>query len=310
MRNVAIAQLAVMVAIFLFAAPSDLLSASSVRISGDLSIYRLEPNTRYLVDEDLVIPPGKNVHLPSGVVLLFSDNTGLTVHGSFSAGGTDSSLIIFTSMNDTSYNRKAKDLATPFSWTGIRISDTAETVVLRNVLIQYANSPLVSEASDIRLEQIRRARTMQPYFSINGRKMEVNAMQPFYFPPPPPPEQKEDGLVNVSRDEPKFPEDAIPNSDSPPWWKSRGTRLTLTGVGAATLCAGAAFLINSAVTNSQYEQSWADYHDNQLSFDTRRVARDDAMGHADSRDKSLLGGGILGAVGVVFLGGLGLTFVF
>ncbi len=115
-------------------------------ITGDYSSdFKLDIlNFPYLIRGDLVIKsPAKLTILP-GVILKFSSECDFYIDGSFSAVGTSSMPIIFTSIKDDSIggdsNGDGASVGTPGDWGGIGFRDASDDnlCLLDNVKIFYA----------------------------------------------------------------------------------------------------------------------------------------------------------------------------
>lgn len=151
-------------------------------ISGDISSKVIEANQQYSVRDSIIIPSKTHVELPPGTVFLFSDGAQFHIHGSLSVLGTRSAPVVFTSAHDPAYTSAPTEKPTPFSWEGIRISESSDSVTIRNASIQYARSPLEAYGAGISLHSVIRVKTMNRHFLLNGKEILVAADGPFSYP--------------------------------------------------------------------------------------------------------------------------------
>jgi hypothetical protein len=275
-------------------------------IKGKFSSIDTTPGIRYLIEDTLEIPTGTHINLPPGTVFLFADEKPLNIRGSLTANGTDSAPVVFSSVNDSVYNKNAEGQATLFSWAGIWVGGGSESVILRNTIIRFADRPFVSQSASIRLENVKFTNTNLDTIFINDQVFSPIRNHVFYFPPPqPPPPKKTDTGQSMP------PPDDHQVTNDKPWWKTLKVRLAVGGTGGLALCSGAGFLIHSAIKNNEAEKKWEEselarqHHSEQWGPLGR--ASNEAR---EASKKSFQTGVITSIIGVVFMSGFGLTFVF
>lgn len=115
----------------LFISPADTLA-------GQLPSTIDKRSRPYLVSADIVVPHGKTVTIEAGTILLFSNFTGLKIQGTLLARGTAQSPIVFTSVNDTLYNRTSAVTPAPYDWNGIDIFESAIGTTMAHCHIFYS----------------------------------------------------------------------------------------------------------------------------------------------------------------------------
>ncbi len=120
------------------------------KLSGKIQDMTLVPeNSPYLITDNLIVPAGQKLVIPSGCVLLFKPFTGLTVEGVLEVNGTAEKPVVFTSENDTRYNPASSQFPNPFDWNGIIVNKNAGAIQLSNFSIKYSVYGLKSYKEDI-----------------------------------------------------------------------------------------------------------------------------------------------------------------
>jgi hypothetical protein len=109
-------------------------------IGGDLkNKYTFDSDgSPYIVGENLVIAKSDTVFVKKGTIFLFNNYTGIEVFGSLIVEGEENDPVIFTSINDVSYNPKATTFPNPFDWNGISIDLKSGDVKLYNIKLSYS----------------------------------------------------------------------------------------------------------------------------------------------------------------------------
>jgi hypothetical protein len=125
------AQPATLAADTLFISPTDTLA-------GPLPSHIDKRSRPYWVSADIVVPQGKTVTIEAGTILLFSNFTGLKIQGTLLARGNADNPIVFTSVNDTLYNRTSTITPAPYDWNGIDIFETGIGTTLVHCKIFYS----------------------------------------------------------------------------------------------------------------------------------------------------------------------------
>jgi hypothetical protein len=295
-----------------FVLQCSLFAAEPFRIQGNLSLYRLEPNKVYIVENDIEAPIDKTIDLPAGTVFLFLDDKKFLINGNLSAQGTDSAPVIFSSVNDPGYTQSHDStLVFPYSWAGIRINETALNVVFQNAVIKYADTPMACHGAGVHLQNVRRIRTKLDGLLFNNDKKQIKQNQPFSFQSILPSTMSAVDTTNLHAKEPA-PIIAPVVTPEAHFWKKRVFRWTLGGAGGVAVCAGAAFFINAAAKNNQSKDDLekSTYYAKLRQFPESREAYSSAVDNANKRDKSTKAGTISSIIGAFFLCGFGLTFMF
>lgn len=132
------------------------------RISGDISkITFNDVGNPFIVDNDIEIPAGQKVVMDEGCTVLFKEFTKLSVLGSLIVNGATEKPVIFSSLHDTAYNPKSKQLANPFDWNGMLIDTNADSVYLGNFKLMYSVFGIKSQKENIVIKN--------GYFLANGQ---------------------------------------------------------------------------------------------------------------------------------------------
>jgi hypothetical protein len=296
------------------------LASSPIHIQGDLAIYRFEPNQVYLVESDIHVPPGKKVELPSGVIFFFADNTKLEIAGGFSVAGTDSVPIIFTSINDPVYHMAGDStMALPYSWMGIRITETSSNTLIQDVMIKYADTPLVSRGQGILLKNIKRSETKLESFIIGNEKYSVKSNQPFDFPSllsptttaakhdtaPSPPSVTMESRVGATP-----PVAVAPLKTKTSITKKTGLKYSLGCTSGLAFCVAGAFFIKAKSKKDDFDEESRIYNDFLHPIKDREAALIAANTYKKEGTRSNTNGTISSIIGAILLCGLGLSIMF
>ncbi|MBN1980205.1 MAG: hypothetical protein JW795_01655 [Chitinivibrionales bacterium] len=144
------------------------LHAEETHLSGTLSSKTLDvAGNPYIVDDEVTIPVGNTLVLKAGVVMLFKSFTGINVYGSLLIEGSPDGQVVLTSINDKKFNPAAAQLANPFDWNGVYISDKANTVKLRNFKLMYSVFGIKSHKDDLTIQSGYFHQNGQFHFTIN-----------------------------------------------------------------------------------------------------------------------------------------------
>jgi hypothetical protein len=156
-------------------------------ISGDLSRFALDSaNNPFVVDTSVEVPANKNVIIGEGCVFLFLPFTGLNIYGSLTVNGTQAHPVIFTTINDSLYNRQSKQIPNPFDWNGLFISSTSVSSVLKNFTLTYSTYGIKSQRDDIAIADAAFKYNGQFHFTINDKIQYVQDNFPFSYSKPQP----------------------------------------------------------------------------------------------------------------------------
>jgi hypothetical protein len=292
--------------------PNKICAIDPIPISGDISKIPFDTLHKiYCASADIQIPAGCSVQIPAGTIFLFENSAIFYIHGRCSINGTNSAPVIFTSKNDSVFNQ-ASVSPSPFDWTGIRISESAEEVTFRNVIIKYAKSPFESQCPSLKLEFVRRSQTVEKTFLIKGNNVLVPANSNFVYitPTPKPPEITQPVLDTAPH--PILPNQ--PKQETTSWWKQNWCRWVLLGTGTgAMLASGGCYGGYYSNMNRATEKS-----DRCREITTSEVRNFELYRKAYNEGTTCKQNGIYfkhasvasGIVGALFLAGYGVTFYF
>ncbi len=107
----------------------------------------------YIVNDNLVIPAGKQLTINKGCVFLFKPFTGIIVEGSLIVNGTSEEPVVFTSFNSSAYNPSSDQLPNPFDWNGILITMAASKVQLNDFILEYSVYGIKSQKEDLTINR-------------------------------------------------------------------------------------------------------------------------------------------------------------
>ncbi len=152
-------------------------------ISGNISGITFDvAKNPYIVEKDIIVPKGTSVSIPEGIVFLFHPFTGFQVSGRVAVQGSDTKMVIFTSLNDNIFNTRAEQLPNPFDWNGIYVSKDAEGAFLNNFALKYSVYGIKSQCQNIIIQNAVFQQNGQFNFTVNEQiKLVVEGM-PFSYP--------------------------------------------------------------------------------------------------------------------------------
>lgn len=142
-------------------------------IAGDLPPVLSAKARPYLVVADIYVPRGKTVTLEAGTILLFKNFTSLHVQGRLKATGTSDAPVVFTSENDSAYNRHASSPAAPFDWNGIYLHEDAIGSQLSHCRICYTVEGIVAMTKFFQLSPCVFRHNGRASLTIGGEVQEV-----------------------------------------------------------------------------------------------------------------------------------------
>jgi len=152
-------------------------------ISGDISKFVLDSaNNPFIVEKDIDVPLKKKVVIGEGCVFLFKPFVGLNVMGSLAVNGARSHPVVFTTINDSTYNNQSSQAANPFDWNGINIDPNAQAVVLRDFKLMYSVYGLKSRKRDIIVKNGTFNANGQFHFTIFDKIIYVQDNISFSYP--------------------------------------------------------------------------------------------------------------------------------
>jgi hypothetical protein len=162
---------------------SAVTTIGQTNISGDLSKFKLDPsNNPFIVEADIEVPAEKSVIIGAGCIFLFKMYTGFTIKGALSVEGTAKLPVIFTSINDTAFNKKTTQDPDPFDWNGMIIDQTSSSVVMKNFKLSYSVNGLKSQKKDVIIQSGVFSSNGQFNFTIFEKIIDVQDNRPFTFP--------------------------------------------------------------------------------------------------------------------------------
>jgi hypothetical protein len=134
----------------------------------------------YLVSGDIAIAPGQTTVIGPGVVFLFKNFTTFHVHGTLLSRGTQDKPVVFTSENDTTYNRQSVLAAAAYDWNGITVYENGNGSKLQFCHVKYSLFGINSLTKFITLESCMFVQNGKTDFVIEGKKQEP-ILSPYSF---------------------------------------------------------------------------------------------------------------------------------
>ena len=135
----------------------------------------------YIVEKDIIVPEGKSVVIPEGIVFLFHPFTGFQVFGRMVVQGSGDKIVVFTSINDNIHNPQSEQLPNPFDWNGIFISKDAEGAFLNHFSLKYSVYGVKSQCKNIIIQNAVFQQNGQFHFTINEQIQMVQDNIPFSY---------------------------------------------------------------------------------------------------------------------------------
>ena len=128
-------------------------SDAGTEISGTISEMTISAGENpIIVKENLMIPKNGHLTITKGCQLFFKPFTGIIVEGSLSIEGTPDERVMFTSLNDSLSPEKTGQIANPFDWNGILITQQAQNISLKNFIIKYSVYGLKSQNANMTID--------------------------------------------------------------------------------------------------------------------------------------------------------------
>ncbi|MGA2508475.1 MAG: hypothetical protein ABSF80_13485 [Chitinispirillaceae bacterium] len=253
-------------------------------ISGNVGDMVLDSSGNpFIVEKDITVPKGKSLTIKEGCALLFKPFTGLIIQGNCSANGTKEHPVIFTSINDSIYNKTSTQPANAFDWNGITVSKGPGKVAFNFIDVRFSVYGIKSQNSDIIIIQSTFRQNGQFHFTVNEKIQTVQDNQPFSYNEIRQTQTKSQVKTERSRN-------------------FKILRYSLLGVGAASSIGGIIMSINAGSAYSDWKH--IEQETNPLpppgEYEKRR----------DKFHSAFTGALILDILGGLSLGGFGVTFLF
>jgi hypothetical protein len=135
----------------------------------------------YIVEKDIIVPKGKSVVIPEGIVLLFNPFTGFQIFGRLVVQGSGDRLVVFTSINDNIHNPQSEQLPNPFDWNGIFVSKDADGAFLNHFSLKYSVYGVKSQCKNIIIQNAVFQQNGQFHFTVNEQIQMVQDNIPFSY---------------------------------------------------------------------------------------------------------------------------------
>ena len=171
----------------------------------------------YIINDNLTIPSGKVFTINKGCILVFKPFTGIIVEGSLIVKGSADEPVIFTTINDQTYNPATDQFPNPFDWNGILITPNAGNVRLSDFLLEYSVYGIKSQKEDITIAHGTFSNNGQFHVAIKDALQPVVEKVPFNYHP-------------ISFREDTTAKNAIHRGT---WQRPLGITLSLLGIGSA-----------------------------------------------------------------------------
>jgi hypothetical protein len=249
----------------------------------------------YIVEKDIIVPKGKSVVIPEGIVLLFNPFTGFQIFGRLVVQGSGDRLVVFTSINDNIHNPQSEQLPNPFDWNGVFVSKDADGAFLNHFSLKYSVYGVKSQCKNIIIQNAVFQQNGQFHFTVNEQIQMVQDNIPFSYG---------DSTKEQVSPKPDIYKTVVTsqNKSTDRTKKVSIIRFTSLGVGVVGGVAAAIFAV-------KMDQNWTEM--SKISSDG---GKNSASGDFDSYEKmykkdlaGLIVSGTLGGLGLI---GFGISFAF
>lgn len=155
---------------------------AEMHLQGEISSESIDSTGNpYIIEKTIIIPQGKQVVIKEGCVFLFKNYSGIKVLGNLFVKGTPEKNVIFTSINDSLFNKKSEQAAKPFDWNGIIVDKDADTIKMANFKLFYSSFGIKCLNGKIALKSAIFGRNGQYNFMISDKMQDVRDDEPFSF---------------------------------------------------------------------------------------------------------------------------------
>lgn len=152
-------------------------------LSGELPEIVAASGSPYVVVGDIVVPPGRTVTIEPGTFLLFKNFTGVQVHGTLIANGTQELPIAFTSENDKKHGSVTETPPAPYDWNGITITENAVGTSFECCRIGYSLYGINALTEYFTVKDCLFRKNGKADVTIKGVKQEVVSGVPYSYEP-------------------------------------------------------------------------------------------------------------------------------
>ena len=151
-------------------------------LSGNIGGMTLDKaGNPYIISDNIIVQRKTTSIIKAGCVFLFNNFTGMIVDGDLSVEGTPADPIVFTTVNDSNYFEKPKQLANPFDWNGILITRNAAKVRMSNFILAYSIYGIKSEKEEFSIENGIFRANGQYHLTVRESIKPVNDNYPFSY---------------------------------------------------------------------------------------------------------------------------------
>ena len=155
---------------------------AEMHLQGEISSESIDSTGNpYIIEKTIIIPQGKKIVINEGCVFLFKNYSGIKVLGNLFVKGAPGKNVVFTTINDSLYNKKSDQLAKPFDWNGIIIDKDADSVKMENFRLFYSSYGIKSQNGKIALKNALFGSNGQFNFVISDKMQDVRENVPFSF---------------------------------------------------------------------------------------------------------------------------------
>jgi hypothetical protein len=261
-------------------------AGAQTTISGNLGDVVLDSTGNpFIVEKDIAVPKGKSLTIKEGCALLFKPFTGLTIQGNCSANGTKEHPVIFTSINDSMYNKTGAQPAGAFDWNGITVTKKSGNVTFSFIDVRFSVYGIKSQNPDIIILQSTFKQNGQFHFTVDEKIQSVQDNLPYSY--------------NENRQAQGAAEAVTKNK---PTQKIKILRYGLLGVGAVGAVGGIIMSIKASSAYSDWKH---------IEQETNPLPQPGEYEKRHDKYKSAFTGAlILDILGGLGLAGFGVTFMF